>query len=142
MFSKLFKKQQEDQRSTAHLLNYNGKGSYIKSFDKSNFGVVFEDDGETGYLYATDKNHKNIYDALQLYNYGDNNHPKLGETIFIIFNEALKKVGFYYKDKFHAVLDFKNERGSNLLNTPILETAIWKKSHAWGANVIDGLQPQ
>lgn len=131
----------DDKKPTAYPLNYSGKGIWNKAFKNYNFGVVFEDDGKTGYFYATNKGQTVIFDALQLYDYNSKDKPKSGEKMYIVLNESLKKAGIYYQNKFHAVFDFNNERGSNLLNSPKLKTAKWEKPHIWDDAITEGLNP-
>ena len=69
----------KDEKPFAYLLSYHGPGKYARPFDGSGYGVMFEDDGQTGYFYATTENFDRILDALHLYNKGDSNQPR--ETI-------------------------------------------------------------
>ena len=67
LFKKKPKKEQpisqtsNETQPIAYPLRYNGPGPYQMPFKGSGFGVVFEDDGETGYFYATNENMDNIY---------------------------------------------------------------------------------
>src|SRR5207247_3334466 len=51
-----------------------------------------------------------ILDALHLYNRGDPTEPKVGETVFFVWQPVLQKVGIFYADTFHAVIDFRNRK--------------------------------
>lgn len=128
-----------EYKPSAYPITYSGKGSYEKSFN--DMGVVYEDDGATGYLYATNKDHSVIYDTVQLYNYDSELQPKSGDTLYFVVNDPMQKIGFFYKNKFYAVFDFKNKKGSNILNSPVWESAIWKQPHDWDDSILEGLQP-
>ena len=59
LLGKLFgggRKQEPNEPATAFPLNFTGPGVHQKQLS-SKWGVVFKDDGETGYLYATDAAH-------------------------------------------------------------------------------------
>jgi len=98
----------EGNHPVAHPFTFERSGPYSKSFDGSGFGVVFEDDGETGYFYATDEKHATIFDALHLYNPRDPNRLKAGEEGFIVRNGAYLRAGLFYNERFQSVIDFKN----------------------------------
>jgi len=101
--------------------------------------VVFEDDGETGYFYATDEKHATIFDALHLYNPRDPNALKVGEKGFIVWNSAYLRAGLFYHDRFQAVVDFKNRLACCRTGFP-KKFGSWSLSnHKWKEELTEGL---
>jgi hypothetical protein len=77
------------------------------------FGVFFEDDGATGYLYGVDINKEGnpIVDALHIYNVEnvvDRERPSLLRLVWS--NDGLK-AAMFLNDYLHAVFDFEAKRG-------------------------------
>ena len=99
----------QDEKPFAYLLSYQGPGKYARPFDGSGYGVMFEDDGQTGYFYATTENFDRILDALHLYNKGDSNRPGENDQIYLVWNPRLQKAGIFYHNHFQAVVDFRNK---------------------------------
>jgi hypothetical protein len=145
LLSKLFgggRKQEPNEPPTAFPLNFTGPGVHQKQLS-SKWGVVFEDDGETGYLYATDAAHSVALDALHLYNRSDPDPLKQGEPAFIVWNPRVARVGLFYRDQFQAVFDFDAKRGSCRTGFPgpIGEHGWSRRGHAWDQSMISGLEP-
>jgi hypothetical protein len=84
VFAKLFPRPSEDNRPIDHPVNFTGSAPYTRSFKGSGFGVIFEDDGETGYFYATDERNSEILDALHLYDVGEPRQSRPEEEVFIV----------------------------------------------------------
>jgi hypothetical protein len=101
----------EPDEATAFPITFNGKGAYSKSFDGA-AGVVLEDDGETGYLYATSGDHSEIWDALHLYDRNDPHALRPDDEVFVVWNAARRRAGIYYREEFHGVYDFRARRGA------------------------------
>lgn len=146
LFKKKPKKEQtiaeisSDTRPIAYPLRYSGPGPYQIPFKGSGFGVVFEDDGETGYFYGTTEKMDNIFDALLLYNAGTAEQLTSNEEIFVVWSLGLKKAGIFYRDKFQAVFDFKNQHGRCRSGFP--PSNEWcRSSHDWDDSIINGLEP-
>ena len=84
-----------DDRPVAYQVEIRGFPTcYAKLFADTGFGVVFEDDGETGYVYATNDKADKIFDALHLYNSKNPNKPSSGDKFFIIWNPKMEKAGY------------------------------------------------
>jgi hypothetical protein len=132
----------EPDEATAFPVRYQGKGPYAKSF-ADEYGVVFEDDGETGYFYATDGEHTQIFDALHLYDRGDSDSLQPGEEAFVVWNPSRKRAGLYYRNEFHAVFDFSARRGVCRTGfPPALSSSDWSQSgHRWDDSFVSGLEP-
>jgi hypothetical protein len=122
----------------AFPITFSGKGVYQKSFGKE-FGVVLEDDGKTGYLYATNGGHTEIYDALQVYNGKMPDAISNGERVFIVWNPIRKRAGLYFRGRFAAIFDFALHRGICRSGCPS-SSMKWPGQHVWDEELVDGLQ--
>lgn len=88
-----------------------GKEIIIESFhDNGNLGVVFEDDENTGYFYAVDRE-KGILDALHIYDVENVSDKDIPSTVKILWNEDLTVSFLSINNYYHAVFDFKNKIG-------------------------------
>ena len=121
---------QADTQPVAHRINFAGPEAYVKSFGGTGFGVVFEDDGDTGYLYATDEGQNEVFDALHLYNASDQERLRVGEEAYIVWSHSLCKAGIYYHDRFQAIIDFRNQRSCCRTSFPP-PGGTWRSSHQW-----------
>jgi len=119
---------------------YAGPGVHQKSLRGSGFGVVFEDDGETGYFYATTEDFE-ILDALHLYDNGHPSSPKLGETVYFVWRPSLVKAGIFYQEVFQAIVDFKNRIACCRSGFPPKFGSWCTSSHDWDDKLVDGLEP-
>ena len=105
----------------------------------SKYSVVFEDDGETGYLYGVGyiDNQMQILDALQIYNVSQITDRDV-VSLFQIFwsHDGLKAVLLinYYA---HAVFDFSESRGYCRGNFPPANPNFSKHSHEWNDEVLN-----
>ena len=114
-----------------------GKDLFIESFSPENrYGVVFEDDGETTYLYAVEKDQDNglrILDALHIHEAGeredrqDADDPPLGPKsdlasrptdLKIIWSRDWLKCALVLDGFVHALFDFENQGGYNINEFP------------------------
>lgn len=128
-----------DVRPIAYLVNYDGPEAYQKSFEGSGYGVVFEDDGETGYLYATNEDFTEILDALHLFDRKAVAESVPGDETFIVWNPRILKAGFFFGDRFQAVVDFKNQLACCRDGSP--PPSAWcKGSHEWNPALTRGLE--
>lgn len=89
-----------------------GKDTFIDSTADNMNAVVFEDNEETGYFYAVERNERlKILDALHIYNVKDVVDKNRPSTLKISWSEdesiALLSINNYY----HALFDFKNKAG-------------------------------
>lgn len=141
LFGKPPREHPEDQAPIAHRINFSGPAPYARAFENSGFGVVFEDDGETGYFYATDEGLENALDALHLYNAGDEERVNPGDEVYVVWSPTLQKVGLFYHDQFQAVVDFKNQQARCRTGFPPSDMKWCKSSHDWNETIIGGLEP-
>ena len=84
------------------------------------YAVVFEDDGGTGYFYALDTSQKKrpILDAVHIYNVSnvvDKDRPSLVQIVWS--NDGLK-AALFINAYAHAVFDFAAKRGYCRTNFP------------------------
>ncbi len=89
-----------------------GQETFIDSLAENNYGVVFEDDGNTGYFYAVAKRDDlQILDALHIYNVADvidKDKPSISKILWTEdFSRAFLSINGYY----HAAFDFKHKAG-------------------------------
>jgi len=129
-----------NQKPIAHQIKFQNVGVYKQAFEKSGYGIAFEDDGDTGYLYVTTEKFDHIYDALHLYDAKDGDRLKPGENAFIVWNQTLQKGGIHYHGHFQAVFDFLNQT-ARCRNSFPPATAEWCKStHDWQDGMDVGLE--
>ncbi|AYL97402.1 DUF2251 domain-containing protein [Mucilaginibacter celer] len=80
----------------------------------SSFGVVFEDDTNTGYLYAIDNNpnlEMMILDAVHIYNVADVTDKQKPCSIKIAWTDDGQFASLLINNYCHAIFDFKNQLG-------------------------------
>ncbi|HJY28378.1 MAG TPA: DUF2251 domain-containing protein [Pyrinomonadaceae bacterium] len=85
------------------------------------YGVVFEDDGETGYFYGLDTSRnegKQILDALHIYNVRSVIDKEKPSQVQIAWSEDGLKAALYINGYPHAVFDFAGKRGYCRSNFP------------------------
>ena len=124
---------------------FHGPGSYKKIFKGSGYGVVFEDDGQEGYVYATKEDGSKILDALKLYDQGDTEKISEGDLLKILWHPELKKVGIMYHGKIQAIFDFQKRELYSKVGFRIgfpLSNASWCKSknHLWDDSALSGFE--
>jgi len=106
-----------------------GENTFVESFSSENrFGVVFEDDGETAYFYAVEKDQEGggikILDALHIYE-GDG----MGEgksKLMIVWSKDWMKCALVLDGYCHAIFDFAAQGGYNINEFPP-PNDIWTK---------------
>jgi hypothetical protein len=76
-------------------------------------GVVFEDDGETGYFYALDfrSGDQPIVDALHIYSVVGVKDASIPSTIRIVWSNNWLKSALLINDMPHAMFDFADKVG-------------------------------
>jgi len=125
----------------AFPIRFEGPESYAKAFEGSGYGLVLDDDGETGYLYITTEDFQEVYDALHLYNSEMPESPKPGETIYVIWNQAMLRAGIFYSGGYMAAVDFQSARACCLSGFPEPAPGGWCTSpHSWDPELIEGLE--
>ena len=124
-----------------------GEDTFIESFSQENrYGVIFEDDGETGYFYAVEKDEEGqglrVLDALHIYEVEDaadaDGNVAAGEAdaggemdaaaanegerpvskLLIIWSRDWKKCALVIDGYCHAIYDFEDRGGHNINEFP------------------------
>jgi hypothetical protein len=126
-----------------------GEDNFVESFSPENkFGVVFEDDGETGYFYAVEKDAEGqglrVLDALHIYevddedieaNGGDPVGPgdagnsvdgRKSSKLMLVWSTDWNKCALVIDGFCHAIYDFVAQGGYNINEFPP-PNAIWTK---------------
>jgi hypothetical protein len=98
------------------------------------FGVVFEDDGETGYLYGLDFSMQNdpIVDALHIYNVPQVSDRDRPSHVQLVWSNDGMKAALLINRYPHAIFDFAAKRGYCRTGfPPPMHTGFSKEGHAW-----------
>ena len=129
-------------RVIAHQLKYAGEGHYEIPLDGADFGLVFEENKETGYLYVTTSGFAEILDALHLYDRGTEEALRPEDEVFLVWSPDLEKAGFYFRGRFQAGVDFRRHEACCRSGFPTLPNTPWLRStHEWNDKVVRGLEP-
>ncbi|BCM93804.1 hypothetical protein IAD21_05695 [Abditibacteriota bacterium] len=118
-----------------------GEKMVVEAASKSKaFVVAFEDDGETGYFYACDKNAETyIVDAMHIYNVAQSKHmAPMGMDIF--WSSDGMVAALFIARIAHGVFDFGEKKGWCRSNFPA-PTGDWAQSgdHAWSDSALEML---
>jgi len=129
--SKIFSLLSKKTKSCATFpMVFHGTGSYKKFFKGSGYGIVFEDDGQEGYVYATKEDGSKILDGLKLYDQGDEEQISQGDLLKFLWHPKLKKMGILYHGKIQAVFDVQKNtsysKAGFLIEFP-LANVLWRK---------------
>ncbi|MBK1832379.1 DUF2251 domain-containing protein [Verrucomicrobiaceae bacterium R5-34] len=83
-------------------------------------GVVFEDDGETGYFYARDYSNTDqlFCDALHIYSVEDVVDREIPSDLMILWSPDYSKAALLINSYPHAVFDFNTQCGYSRDNFP------------------------
>ena len=105
-----------------------GSDLFIESFSPENrFGVVFEDDGDTAYFYAIEKDpsggDQRILDALHIYEVDEDPEPKpkadnAPATLMIVWSKDWLKCALVLDGYCQAFFDFEAQGGYNINEFP------------------------
>lgn len=110
---------------------------------KTSFVAVFEDDGETGYLYACDSSASTfIVDALHIYNVKQVTGANQSYQVEIAWSGDGTKTALFINKVAHAVIDFEAKRGYCRANfpPPTPDWAQFHPDHAWDDVALDLLK--
>jgi hypothetical protein len=90
-----------------------GEETFVDSYSPtSSFGVIFEDDLDTGYFYAIDANaDQKILDGLHVYNVADVSDRDKPCTIQIVWTDNGNLASLLINNYCHAIFDFKKREG-------------------------------
>ena len=100
-----------------------GEPVLIESFSpENNYGVIFEDDGETGYFYAVEtepgKKEQRILDALHIYEVEMVKEENKTSTLVIVWAKDWLKSALVMDGLCHAVFNFEKQAGYNINQFP------------------------
>jgi len=101
-----------------------GEDTFIESFaPENNYGVVFEDDGDTAYFYAVERDKDGhgsvILDALHIYQSGEGeNGAPPASKLLIVWSKDWLKCALIIDDFCHALFDFEAHGGYNINEFP------------------------
>jgi hypothetical protein len=104
----------------------------------STYRVVFEDDGESGYLYACDRARERdtILDAVQVYTVQA--MPKTSVQLRMRWSADGMKAGLWLDDQLSGVVDFAARRAYSPANFPAdVGAPDWGAREPWRASLID-----
>lgn len=90
-----------------------GEDTFVDSTAENNNAVVFEDNCETGYFYAIDRNNKGlkVLDGLHIYNVENVKDKDKPSVVKILWTQDLTKAFLSINDYYHAVFDFQSHAG-------------------------------
>lgn len=99
---------------------------------KTNFAVVFEDDGETGYFYGLnpENNEQPILDALHIYNVKDILDKDISVNVEIVWTDDGLKACLRINRFPHAIFDFESRKAFCRTNFPPPDRR-FTNSHKW-----------
>jgi hypothetical protein len=107
------------------------------------YGVSFEDDGETGYLYGLDLSRpedQTIVDALHIYNAPAPGLPSPLLTLQIVWNDEGTGCVLVLDGTPHAAFDFAGQRACCRTNfPPPSRPGGYTASHAWDEEMVGRL---
>ena len=93
-----------------------GENTFIECMSsENNYGVVFEDDTDTGYFYAIqldpETGGQQILDAVHIYNIEDIPENERDGVVKIIWSTNWLRCALIINSYCHAVFDFENQGG-------------------------------
>jgi hypothetical protein len=97
------------------------------------YAVIFEDDGDTGYLYGLDFNKCDnpIIDALHIYNVANIADRVQPSNIQLVWSCDGLKAGLLINRYPHAIFDFESKRGYCRTGFPPPDKKWTQHSHEW-----------
>jgi hypothetical protein len=98
-----------------------GESSVVESDAKEHpYGVVFEDDGDTGYFYARNFAIEDaaVVDALHIYSVQGVRDRNIPSIIRIVWSNDWSKSALLINDIPHAMFDFIKKTGYSIDNFP------------------------
>jgi hypothetical protein len=103
------------------------------------FGVVFEDDGNTGYLYGLDFTRQGnpIVDALHVYNVGQVADWEKPSVVQLVWSQDGLKAALLINRYPHAVFDFAAKRGYCRTGFPPPVSDWSRHDHAWDDRALE-----
>jgi hypothetical protein len=105
----------------------------------AHYGVVFEDDGTTGYLYGLDFTHEDnpIVDALHIYNVDQVIDREKPSKVQLAWSQDGLKAVLLINGFAHAVFDFEVRRGYCRTGFPPPDPKWTKQDHTWDDRALE-----
>ena len=103
------------------------------------FVVVFEDDGQTGYFYGLDTSRQGnpIVDALHIYDVDDVTDKDVPSTVQIVWSADGLKAALLINRYAHAVFDFDAKRGYCRTGFPPPAESWSSEGHDWDDKALE-----
>jgi hypothetical protein len=100
---------------------------------RSTFGVVFEDDGEAGYLYGVDfaREGNPILDAMHIYNVEQVTDREKPSLVKLVWSGDGLKAALLINNYPHAIFDFDARRGYCRTGFPPADPSWTQFDHSW-----------
>ena len=127
-----------------------GEDNFLESFSpESRYGVVFEDDGDTAYFYAVEKDESGgglkVLDALHIYEAPDPDDPPPPGTgegsgkskLLIVWSRDWMKCALVLDGNCQAIFDFEAQGGYSINEFPP-PNDIWTKGERKLTNELIG----
>jgi hypothetical protein len=119
-----------------------GSDTYFESVSpQGRYGVVFEDNKDTGYFYALDMNRNGqenpILDALHIVNVQSVVDRDIPSTLQIAWSDDGLKAALIINKYLHAVFDFEAKRGYCRSSFPPPDERWTEHGHQWDDSVME-----
>jgi hypothetical protein len=103
------------------------------------FGVVFEDDGTTGYLYGLDfsREENSIVDAMQIYDVAEVSDRDKPSLVQLVWSSDGLKAALMINRYPHAIFDFESRRGYCRTGFPPSDRKWTALDHSWDEKAVD-----
>jgi hypothetical protein len=103
------------------------------------YGVVFEDDGTTGYLYGLDLSRRDnpIVDALHIYDVGQVANRAKPSVVQLVWSQDGLKAALLINRYPHAVFDFEGKRGYCRTGFPPASNKWTQSDHSWDDRALE-----
>jgi hypothetical protein len=103
------------------------------------FGVVFEDDGTTGYLYGLDFSRQDnpIVDAMHIYNVEQVTDRAKPSVVQLVWSGDGLKAALLINRYPHAIFDFEARRGYCRTGFPPADLKWTQNDHSWDDRAVD-----
>jgi hypothetical protein len=105
----------------------------------SSYGVVFEDDGRTGYLYGIDfsRGDNPIVDALHIYDVEQIVDRAKPSVVQLMWSQDGLKAALFINGYPHAVFDFEGKRGYCRTGFPPATGKWTQYDHSWDDRALE-----
>jgi hypothetical protein len=106
---------------------------------KSRYSVVFEDDGDTAYLYGLDHSQKKdpIVDALHIYDAENVTDRSILSKLQLVWSKDGVKAALLINGYPHAIFNFKDQRGYCRTGFPSPSKTWSAEGHAWDDEALE-----